>query len=242
MNLRTLGPGAVVALALSVLASSAWADTVTVQATDSIWLAGQPPGASVMGFFGPDTAPGNSPVLLNVTAATLTFSATGSTSVDGSNFGDPNGAAAYPNQSGFSPDPWSGDYNGPASALIGVFLDATAPALSTAGGATGPDFVAGADYQAPGSTGPGVYTPGLDQIFFIGDGAGEVFFAPGGATRLFLATADSLGGSTGNVGALQVSFTGATSAAPEPASWALMIGGLGLAGAALRRRHAMVAA
>jgi hypothetical protein len=29
---------------------------------------------------------------------------------------------------------------------------------------------------------------------------------------------------------------------PEPASWALMIGGFGLAGAALRRRKALVAA
>jgi hypothetical protein len=38
-------------------------------------------------------------------------------------------------------------------------------------------------------------------------------------------------------------FTGgAGPGVPEPASWALMIGGFGLAGAALRRRRSLVAA
>jgi hypothetical protein len=72
--------------AMSVTAipgSAAWASSVTVNATDSIWLAGQAAGASVSGYFGSDTAPGNSPVLINLTASVLTFSATGSTSVDG---------------------------------------------------------------------------------------------------------------------------------------------------------------
>lgn len=42
-----------------------------------------------------------------------------------------------------------------------------------------------------------------------------------------------------NSGLSEVQFAGA--AVPEPASWALMIGGFGLAGAALRRRSAKVA-
>ena len=47
-------------------------------------------------------------------------------------------------------------------------------------------------------------------------------------------------------GAVRTGVVGATIAAvagvPEPASWALMISGFGMAGAALRRRRAMVAA
>ena len=40
----------------------------------------------------------------------------------------------------------------------------------------------------------------------------------------------------------EVRFDGAAAGVPEPASWALMIGGFGLAGAALRRRRAVVVA
>ena len=40
----------------------------------------------------------------------------------------------------------------------------------------------------------------------------------------------------------EVSFGGMSGAVPEPATWGLMIGGFGLAGAALRRRRAEVAA
>jgi hypothetical protein len=39
-----------------------------------------------------------------------------------------------------------------------------------------------------------------------------------------------------------VSVTGPTGAVPEPAAWALMIGGFGMAGAVLRRRRTMVVA
>jgi hypothetical protein len=41
----------------------------------------------------------------------------------------------------------------------------------------------------------------------------------------------------GNPSGLRVEFTGATVGVPEPASWALMIGGFGMAGAMLRRRR-----
>lgn len=226
------------AIALLGYAGAAQAGTVTVQATDSIWLAGQAGGATVSGYFGTDTAPGNAPVEIDVTAPMLTFSATGLSSVDGTYFGDPNGTPHYPNQSGFSPDPWSADYNGAASALIGVFLGPTAPTLIASGGFQGPDFVAGPDYTQPGSTGPGSYSPLLNQIFLIGDGAGETFYAPTGATRLFLATADSLGASTGNVGALTVDFA----EVPEPAVWSLMLLGFGGLGAALRTRRKLAIA
>lgn len=232
---------AVAAAALAAIGGAAHAGSVVVPATGDIWLAGQPSGATVTGYFGTDTAPANSPLLIDVTSPVMTFSASGSTSVDGANFGGPDGASAYPDQSGFSPSPWGGLYNGPASALVGVFLGSTAPALISSGGYQGPNFIAGADYQSAGSTGPGSYSPALDQIFIIGDGAGETFNAPTGATRLYIATADSLGASAGNSGALAVSFTGGVTV-PEPAAWALMLLGLGGVGAAMRWGRRPVAA
>ena len=228
----------VIALGLAVLTTQpASATTVAVQATDDIWLAGQPAGASASGYFGTDTVPANAPVGISVVGGgALTFSVTGSSSVDGSCFAGADGGC-YPDQSGFSPPPASGLYNGPASALVGMFLTGATPTI-----AGGP---AGLNYQAPGNFSLSSYTPSLGEIFFIGDGltgtgSGTIqqFIAPSGATRLFIATADSIGASTGNVGALSVDFTGGTllSAAPEPAAWALMLTGFGLTGGALRRR------
>jgi hypothetical protein len=217
--------------AMSVTAipgSAAWANTVNVNGTAGIWLAGQAIGATVSGFFGSDTAPGNSPVQINLTAPVLTFSATGSTSVDGSCFAGPIGGC-YSDQSGFSPSPWSGLYNGPADALIGVFLGASTPTLGLSGGYQGPlSFVPGFDYQNPAHVGPGTYSPVLGQIFLIGDGSGEAFNAPTGATRLYLGVADSIGASTGNLGALTVDVTGGVAAVPEPGTWTLAL--LGFAG------------
>jgi hypothetical protein len=222
--------------AMSVTAipgGAAWANTAIVNATDSIWLAGQAAGASVSGYFGSDTAPGNSPALINLTAPVLTFSATGSTSVDGNCYAGPNGGC-YSDQSGFSPSPWGGLYNGPADALIGVFLGASSPTLGLSGGYQGPlSFVPGLDYQNPANVGPGAYSPSLYQIFVIGDGSGETFNAPVGATRLYLAVADSIGASTGNLGYLTVDVTGGVAAVPEPATWALALfgfAGLGFVG------------
>jgi len=54
--------------------------------------------------------------------------------------------------------------------------------------------------------------------------------------------AGALGSGRTDFGSLGFSGSGGGAAVPEPASWALMIGGFGMAGAALRRRRAMVAA
>lgn len=238
---------AAIALAggLGSLAAHAGPINVTVQATSDIWLAGQPNGVSVTGFFGSDTAPAASPVLVSVTGGEiLTFSATGLTSVDGTNFGGPDGAAAYPDQSSFSPAPASGDYNGPADALLGVFLNAGAGPIAINGSGVPTGFVPGLDYQAGGNANEGLagYSPTLNQIFFIGDGltgtgAGAIqqFTVPVGATGLYLAVADSVGGSNNNVGGLSVNVNGTNTVTPEPSSFLLLGSGV-LALAGMMRR------
>jgi hypothetical protein len=231
---RLMGLGAVAALSMSLsTGTGAQAGTVYVPATGDIFLATQPVGTSIMGYFGADAAPANSPVALGVMAgATLTFSASGSASVDDSCFAGPDGGC-YADESGFSPAPASGTYKGPAVALIGVFEGPGVTAVDS-----GP---ASLDYTQAANTALASQSPALNQIFFIGDGltgtgSGSIqdFVAPTGATSVYIAVADSYGSSTGNAGGFDVSFTGAT-AVPEPASWALMILGLGMSGAMARR-------
>lgn len=229
---RVLRAAPLATLAVALGGFTARADiTVTVQATTDIWLAGQPSGSGVTGYFGPDTAPDNSPVgISGVTAGSIiTFSATGSTSVDTSCFAGPDGGC-YGDQSSFSPSPADAAYNGPADALIGVFLNSTAgpPAINSSGVPTG--FVSGLDYQINANMGLGSYSPTLNQIFFIGDGltgtgtgSTQDFYVPTGATTLYLAVADSVGGSTGNDGSLKVGVQGeGLTLVPEPGAMLLL--------------------
>jgi hypothetical protein len=230
---------AAAALVIGLSSPGAHAQTTnfTVKATSGIWLAWQSAGTSVTGYFGSDYAPGNSPVPFNVTGGTiLTFNnVTGSTSVDDNCYAGPDGGC-YANQSGFSPDPASGDYNGPADALLGVFLNSTAPTINGSGVPTG--FLPGLDYQAAGSEGQSSYSPTLNQIFFIGDGLTgtgtgnfQEFTVPAGATGLYLGVADSVGASTGNLGSISGSVNGATSVPEGPALPTLGLGTLALLGA-----------
>jgi hypothetical protein len=241
--LRWCAPVALV-IGLGSLAARA-SDIVVVPATTDIWLAGQPSGVSVTGYFGSDSAPANSPALVNVTGGEiLTFTSTGSTSVDDVNFGGPDGDPAhYPDQSTFSPSPADGAYNGPADALLGVFLNSSAGTLAIDSNGVPTGFVAGLDYQTNGNEGLDAYSPALNQIFFIGDGltgtgTGTVqqFTVPAGATGLYLAAADSVGGSTGNEGSISVDVSGANTVTPEPGTLLLLGSGLvGLAGMVRRK-------
>lgn len=215
------------------VATQARAATTTVSALTDIFLASQPDSTTITGFFGSDSAPTNSPVAIGVTGgARLTFAASGSTSVDGNCFAGPDGGC-YSDQSSFSPSPASGTYNGPADALIGVFLPSGVTSVA--------DGPASLNYQNPANFSQTSYFPALNQIFFIGDGltgtgGGTVqqFAAPVGATTLYLAVADSYGSSTGDLGSLSVDYI-VGPPAPEPATWAMMLIGFGGLGAAMRR-------
>jgi len=235
----TVATSLVTALLTTLCLGQAQASTLTVGSTTDIWLAGQPDGTTATGNWGSDTAPTNSPLMMYVSGgSTLRFSASGSTSVDTYCFAGPDGGC-YADESGFSPPPGTfygiGSYKGPSNALIGVFLDNSAPSGVDVGGPASLDFTLAANVSQS------VYTPVLNQIFFIGDGmmgtgTGNVqqFVAPTGATRLFIAVADSYGSSTGNLGALAVGVNVAT--VPEPESYAMLLAGLGLLGFMSRRR------
>jgi hypothetical protein len=201
------------------------ADTI-VPATTDIWLAGQANGSSVTGYFGTDTAPDNSPVAISVAGGDqLNFAITGYTnvSVDGSCFDTTADAGAcYPDEIGFSPGPANGISlaDVPAGALVGVFVGA--------GGPSGPTPPA-LDFTGANSSFL-TLSPLLDQLFFIGDGltgtgTGDVqqFYAPADAAYLYLAVADSVGSSVGNLGSITVDVT----VSPEPGSFVLLSSALG---------------
>lgn len=159
---------------------------VNVNGNNNPFLAGAPNGTSALG----DSAPAQSPTLA-LTGFDLTqpftFSAIGGFNFGGgvptvSADGSPGNVAMNAGTLGIS-GPSGIRWNG----LVGVFLD---------------DSVPGGTAPAPLNSGTAFTTlsPGLRQIFWIGDGltgtgTGDVqqFFAPPGATRLFLGASDGSG-------------------------------------------------
>lgn len=146
--------------------------------------------------------------------ATFTFQATGLINFyggpqaegfapDGDPYGYMASIASYDSVSG---------YNGPAGALVGLFLDDTPPV-----GDPSPEALDFLTTSEKSGTDFATLAPGLRQIFFIGDGRtglasgdNQTFTAPEGATRLFLgfADADSFAGSINcygdNIGSFRV--------------------------------------
>ncbi len=235
---------AAVALSAPAVAGAASA-TVSVAGSANPFLAAQPDGTSCCGG---DSAPGQSPTLAT-TALTggqiLTFSATGGVNYGG---GAPaagadgdNDGTSYTYRFSMNADYGTGiagAQNVNVDGLVGVFVNGTpsgaAPTaldFAGAGGSTGLDFA--------------TLAPGLDQIFWIGDGltgigAGAVqqFTVPTGATALYLGSVDGSGWFN-NSGSFDVTIYGLPGGGgvPEPASWALMVVGVGAMGAMMRRRR-----
>ena len=157
---------------------------ISVPGTANPYLAAQPDGTTASGG---DVAPTNSPVRVTTIVINpgdvLSFVVSGSTNND-------------PGPSGLSPDGGStfsrGSEHGLAgytthlNSLMGVFVDDSVP------GGTAPE-------SFPFSPNDPVFSPGLRQPFFIGDGLTgngdgsgqrQQFVVPAGATRLFLGSAD----------------------------------------------------
>lgn len=68
---------------------------------------------------------------------------------------------------------------------------------------------------------------------FVGDFSSVISLAPGDVFGFYVNSTDNLGGAA----SIRVELR--AEVVPEPATWALMIGGFGMAGATLRRRRAM---
>ena len=156
-----------------------YSPSFTVPGTANPWLAGMPNGSTACGG---DSAPAQSAVLTQpvLPGTVLTFDVSGSTDHAGSPDGlSPDGGPPQPHaaENGIASN------NIPISALVGVFLDASAPNTTQPPAAFPyvPDAL--------------VSRPGLKQPFFIGDGRGgaaitQQFIVPTGASRLFLGTQD----------------------------------------------------
>jgi hypothetical protein len=170
--------------------------TVSVPGTSDPWLAGMPPGATASLR---DMAPAQSPVEIVspsiIPGTVLHFSAEGMVS---------NGTCSLPNCPTNGPDggetpgrPFfvhdAGAENGiadvltPINSLVGVFLGPKQPDRTSA-----PDPL---DFRTPADRNYLTLSPGLKQVFFIGDGLtdsgqAQQVIVPAGATRLFLGTMD----------------------------------------------------
>jgi hypothetical protein len=125
-------------------------------------------------------------------------------------------------------------FDGRQMFLVGVFLDEN----STPSGANPSNFQNYTNTSADADA----FSPGLNQVFFIGDGQGtngtQTFFAPTGAGRLYFGFADGVpsfgspsqvasgGAYSDNSGALQLTFEAQTSEVPEPGTITLFAFGL----------------
>lgn len=188
----------------------------TVKGTSNPFLAGMPAG-SVASLHNPHNSPDYTGVPNKVDSAPhavaglpiVPGSVLNFDSIDGTTRHDPNLPYFHPDGEDGEFDPTTGTYanrdighntngseNGigdataPINALVGIFLDDSAPNTSATPGA-------GADtnYSTLAARDQVNYAPRMKQIFFIGDGMTKAgvrqnFKVPAGATRLVLATWD----------------------------------------------------
>ncbi len=176
---------------------------VTVPGTSTIWLANQPNGTAYRRLppFREDLAPQQSPVAIELSSlghpTSLAFRVDGKTSRDG--FDPSTGADGEEDSESVGPAFDVGQTGAPFMSLVGMFIDRD----QQAGSADASDF-SNHDQRSFDSL-----SPGLRQVFFIGDGltgTGEGqrqrFNVPEGADVLFLAPFDFE--SSNNAGELEV--------------------------------------
>lgn len=170
------------------------------------------------------------------TGRTATLLATGTWGWQGGPINGPDGGNFAPSTNLSGVGGISG-YVGPETGfLVGVFLDDSDPTSLVAPGNM--SYGSLSDYALTS------YSPGLRQVFFIGDGltgtgSGSIqtFVVPDSATRLYLGVADgfSFAGQPGwyddNTGALNVEYD----VVPEPATMVILAGLAGLATARKRK-------
>ena len=199
--------------------------TVSVPGTSDPWLAGMPPGS--LSNIGtpepPDVAPFQSPVFAGSVVSGTLFMWTASGIVG--HPGDPAGPDGAPFIFNHSTGAENGisDIKVPINSLLGVFLGPSQPDLTSAPGLL--------DFSSPASRNYLTLAPGLQQVFFMGDGltdgaVAQTIVAPFGATRLYLGTMDGYGWAN-NIGSFDVTIA----PVPEPSTLLLLGSGLiGLAG------------
>lgn len=229
---------AAVALAAGLLGSSP-ARAYVVPGSANPNLAGRAAGyACCLG----DSAPAQSPVaaagLALVPGEALQFAVTGQVTYGGGPTGGDNPDGNEVGSMSTYGDGLSAPIAVRYNALVGVFLT---DADQTGSVTPAPlDFAAGLDFTT--------LSPGIGQIFFIGDGltsdsnAGEhggarqSFVVPDGATRLFLGTSDGFGWFNNGGRFIVDTIVGEPAPLPLPASLPLLAAGLGALLLRARRR------
>jgi hypothetical protein len=207
---------AILIISLAIFPAFGGSTSVRVRGSANPYLAGMPFDATCCGDdFVPEESPSQVPVTGLTPGTPVTFAVTGSV-----NYGflklttPPDGGTCF---SGGSPsNNGIAALNAPVHALVGVFLDDRQPDSTPAPSALG--------FCGPGETSFASLSPGLKQVFFIGDGrtgngsgVAQQFIIPSGASRLFLGTADGYSWYY-NAGSFAVTVTTIGYTTPSPIS------------------------